>query len=153
MCSNKLKVKMQIWRICNIAILQFPEMVQFSGDIPTVRIGWDTRGWCILLPLVCLEFKTEKQSYRNNRTAGRISFYALHFRLFPFLAKQSQYTLDILDMYKFSTKESHLTLCQCCGSMTFWCGSGSADPCRWLMDPDPAIFVIDLQDASKKLIF
>ncbi len=28
-------------------------------------------------------------------------------------------------------------------------------PCLWLMDPDPdpAIFVIDLQDASKKLIF
>ncbi len=25
------------------------------------------------------------------------------------------------------------------GSMTFWCGSGSgpADPCLWLMDPDP----------------
>ncbi len=44
---------------------------------------------------------------------------------------------------------------QCCGSMTFWDGSGSADPCLWLMDPDPdpAIFVIDLQDASKKLIF
>ncbi len=28
---------------------------------------------------------------------------------------------------------------QCCGSMTFWggSGSGSADPCLWLMDPDP----------------
>ncbi len=23
------------------------------------------------------------------------------------------------------------------GSMTFWCGSGSADPCLWLMYPDP----------------
>ncbi len=44
---------------------------------------------------------------------------------------------------------------QCSGSMTFWCGSGSGDPCLWLvdLDPDPAIFVIDLQDASKKLIF
>jgi hypothetical protein len=48
--------------------------------------------------------------------------------------------------------------------MTFWCGSGSgsADPCLWLLDqdpdsdpdadPDPFIFVIDLQDANKKLI-
>jgi hypothetical protein len=31
------------------------------------------------------------------------------------------------------------------------------DPCLWLMDPepdsDPAIFVIDLLDANKKLIF
>ncbi len=44
---------------------------------------------------------------------------------------------------------------QCSGSMTFWWGSGSADPCLWLMDPDsdpdPAIFVIDLQNAYKKL--
>jgi hypothetical protein len=39
-----------------------------------------------------------------------------------------------------------------------WCGSGSgfADPCLWLMhldsdsDPDPAIFVIDVQDALAK---
>ncbi len=46
---------------------------------------------------------------------------------------------------------------QCSGSMTFSGGSGSSGPCFWLMDPDsdpdPAIFVIDLQDASKKLIF
>ncbi len=43
---------------------------------------------------------------------------------------------------------------QCSGSMTFWCGSRSksADPCLWIMDPDPAIFYIDLQDANKKLI-
>jgi hypothetical protein len=37
--------------------------------------------------------------------------------------------------------------------MTIWGGSGSSDPCFWLMDPDPAIFVIDLQDDSKKLLF
>ncbi len=39
------------------------------------------------------------------------------------------------------------SILQCCGSMTFWCGSGSMDPCLWLMDPDadpdPAIFIID----------
>ena len=37
----------------------------------------------------------------------------------------------------------------CCGSMTFWYGSGSAYPCLWLMDPDsdpdPSVFVIDLK--------
>jgi hypothetical protein len=40
-------------------------------------------------------------------------------------------------------------------SMPLTNGSGSADPCLWLIDPvsDPSIFVIDLQDASKKLIF
>ncbi len=50
---------------------------------------------------------------------------------------------------------------QCCGSMTFWCGSGSgsADPCLWLIDQDPdsdadpSIFIIDLQDANQKIIF
>ncbi len=33
-------------------------------------------------------------------------------------------------------------------------GSGSADPCLWLMDsdPDPSIFIIDLQDTNKKTI-
>jgi hypothetical protein len=34
------------------------------------------------------------------------------------------------------------------GSMPLINGSGS-----WILDLDPAIFVIDLQDASKKLIF
>ncbi len=34
---------------------------------------------------------------------------------------------------------------QCCGSMTFWCGSGSgsADPSLWLMDQDPRIHPSD----------
>jgi hypothetical protein len=42
---------------------------------------------------------------------------------------------------------------QCSGSMTFWYGSGSADPCLCQMDPAPAIFVIDLQAANKKKNF
>jgi hypothetical protein len=32
-------------------------------------------------------------------------------------------------------KTTSYTRKQCCGSMTFWCGSGSADPRLWLMDP------------------
>jgi hypothetical protein len=37
--------------------------------------------------------------------------------------------------------------------MTFWCGSGSGSAgfmtlCK--MDPDPDIFIIDIQDANKK---
>jgi len=27
-----------------------------------------------------------------------------------------------------------------------------ADPCQFGVDPDPSIFIIDLQDANKKLI-
>ncbi len=48
---------------------------------------------------------------------------------------------------------------KCCGSMTFWCGSGSgsgsADPCLWIMVPDsdldPAIFVTVLQETNKNI--
>jgi hypothetical protein len=57
---------------------------------------------------------------------------------------------------------------QCCGSMTFCygSGSGSADPCLRLIDkdpglrlmdpdsdPDPAIFVIELQEAFCLVFF
>ncbi len=42
---------------------------------------------------------------------------------------------------------------QCCGrgSMKFWYRYGSGDPYRRLMDPDPdpALFVSDLQDINK----
>ncbi len=47
------------------------------------------------------------------------------------------------------------TCAQCYGSMKFWYGSrsGSADPYLWLIDPDadpdPSIFVSDLQDINK----
>ncbi len=62
------------------------------------------------------------------------------------------YTFFLFFCINRSKKLYHM---QCSGSMTFWggSGSGSSDPCFWLMDPDPAIFVIDLQDDSKKLIF
>ncbi len=42
----------------------------------------------------------------------------------------------------------------CCGFMTFWFGSGSSDPCLWLMDsdPDPSVFIIVFSDANKQLI-
>jgi hypothetical protein len=37
--------------------------------------------------------------------------------------------------------------------MTFDVDPDPHYPCLWLMDPDPAIFTIDFQDASKKNIF
>jgi hypothetical protein len=45
---------------------------------------------------------------------------------------------------------------QCCGSVTWFSyGSGSADPCLWPIDPDPdpALFILDLQGTNKKLFF
>jgi hypothetical protein len=65
--------------------------------------------------------------------------------LMPFVG-----TDDIQEAFILSLQVNH-----CSGTMSFRCGSGSADPCLWLMapdpdsDPDPAIFVIDLQDAKK----
>ncbi len=45
---------------------------------------------------------------------------------------------------------------QCWGSVTFWCGSGSADPYLWLLDPDPypypASFFSDLK-MQKNIFF
>jgi hypothetical protein len=41
---------------------------------------------------------------------------------------------------------------QCWGSVTFWCGSGSADRYLWLANlaPDPTIFFSDFKDANNK---
>ncbi len=69
-----------------------------------------------------------------------------------------QCTVHIIWYLQIHTSWKDLTYYdQCCGSMTFWrgSGSGSAGPCLWLMDPDQdaAIFVIGLHDAYKKLIF
>ncbi len=47
--------------------------------------------------------------------------------------------------------------CQCCGSMTFWCGSGSgsgsADPCLLLMNPDPAFSSLTFELPTKQIFF
>ncbi len=56
------------------------------------------------------------------------------------------------DRGRTSSIAFHL-LKHCCGSVTFRYESGSADPYLWLMDSDPAIFVIDLQDANKNFFF
>ncbi len=42
---------------------------------------------------------------------------------------------NITHLNGFSKKTEHME--QCSGSITFWSGSGSADPCLWLMVPDP----------------
>ncbi len=47
----------------------------------------------------------------------------------------------------------HIPAKHCCGSMTFGVDPDPDPlmiPCLWLMDPDPSIFIIDLQDANKK---
>jgi hypothetical protein len=36
---------------------------------------------------------------------------------------------------KLRQQDKKVCILQCSGSMTFWCGSGSADPCLRLMDP------------------
>ncbi len=58
-------------------------------------------------------------------------------------------------VHRLALKVWNTSTNQCSGSMTFWGGSwsGSLDPSFWLLDPDPAIFIIELQHTSKKLIF
>ncbi len=69
----------------------------------------------------------------------------IRIRILPSTSKKIKKNLDC---YSFVTSFIHTCLKrqelfiiyfrsrQCCGSMTFWCGSGSADPCLWLMNPD-----------------
>ncbi len=57
-----------------------------------------------------------------------------------------------------SPKAVHLhCLLQCCGSATFWYGSGSADPYLWLTHPDLALdsatFVSNFSRRQQKLFF
>ncbi len=58
---------------------------------------------------------------------------------------------------KWAWQVSMFSTGQCCGSTTFHDfgvdPDPDPDPCLWLMDPGPPIFVTDLQEANKKLIF
>ncbi len=65
-----------------------------------------------------------------------------------------QSCMPLKEMLIFVNVPDCICFGQCCGSMTFWCGSGSGDPCLWLMDLDldPSIFIIDLQDTNKKRV-
>jgi hypothetical protein len=62
---------------------------------------------------------------------------------------------QVMDLHASYTLQGLIN--QCCRSMTFWGGSGSADPCLVLMDPDanpdPALFVIDLPKMPTKNYF
>ncbi len=57
------------------------------------------------------------------------------------------------DDYNWVEGVNRCTQLQCCGSVTFWYRSGSADLCLWTVDPNPAIFVLDVQDANKLFCF
>jgi hypothetical protein len=73
---------------------------------------------------------------------GPLVVYHSHFRQWPHSRKLLQTSANLL--FVQSTN-------QCWGSVTFWYGSGSADLSLCPKDPDPVIFVRDLQDANKKL--
>ncbi len=62
---------------------------------------------------------------------------------------------DRLYSWGYKYESASLFIKQWCGSPKFWYGSGSADlyGTHWLMDPDPATFVSDLQDVNKNLVF
>ncbi len=91
----------------------------------------------------------------------------LKFLYFDFFQIMNYYIQDCTGNFQGKIKIHYLTVLRIHdisvwiriwirGSMplTNGSGSGSADPCLWIMDPDPdsAIFVIDLQDGNKKKI-
>jgi hypothetical protein len=60
----------------------------------------------------------------------------------------------VLDVTLYNTGRWRLAFYQCCGPMTFWCGSGSTDPCLWLWLMDPLFssltFKLPTKNALKK---
>ncbi len=56
---------------------------------------------------------------------------------------------------KYSTGDIIPLKVQCCGSVTVWFGSGSADPYHSLTDPDPLLFssVADKQPKKCKIVY
>ncbi len=73
--------------------------------------------------------------------------------------KQERRQESLVSRYCYRSQHLAKLLCvkkrQCCGFVTFWHGSRSADPYLSLTDTDPApgIFLSDLQDADKKEVF
>ncbi len=65
------------------------------------------------------------------------------------LKKLVPYSIHYRDTHP-SSPDPHRYV-QSSGSMTFWYGYGSSDPCHWLTDPD--LFVSDLQDTNKNIFF
>ncbi len=61
-----------------------------------------------------------------------------------------QHNINLKKLINSGTKTQEK---QCSGSMAFRYGSGSGALYLWLTDPDPALSVIDLQDANEKNIF
>jgi hypothetical protein len=69
------------------------------------------------------------------------------------LAKSNLHNICYLKIFLSPIQILNISAKQCSRFMTFWYGSGSADPCLFIIDPDSAIFVIDPQEGNKKLNF
>ncbi len=114
--------------------LTFKGLELWKGDAPLFGLVQNTTEQMQRFLVIILWRQKSKIPIRKDK---------IKFRKFP---------LSLGTISKYGTAYTVSTY-QCCGSMTFWCGSGSgsADQCLWLMDPDPdpAIFVIHLQDANK----
>ncbi len=91
-----------------------------STSAPAHRPGPAYQSWSI-------ENKTQLTPNQccGSGSVGSICFWASWIRILLSSSKKSKRNLN---SYCFM---------QCCGSLTFWGGSGSSDPCLWRMDPDP----------------
>ncbi len=132
------KVKLSIFQPLFCTILTWKVKLSIFQPYFVTILAWKVK-LSIFLALFCL--LTTRCSFPEFRI--RIDVSATSFSFFQML---------IFSILLVIERRFYLSFYQCCGSMTFWPGSGSADPCLWRMDPDPVIFVIGLQGAYKKLI-
>jgi hypothetical protein len=84
--------------------------------------------WALLLGKAKSNAKTELEKLKmKDLTCAELIKETTSGLIFP-----SPFNFIILSCEKYAKTDSQRGTRQCCGSMTFWYGSGSADPCLWL---------------------
>jgi hypothetical protein len=131
-----------LWPECIILVLFWPESPQYGVLIPLGTVGDDRKNLAIFPESLWYLKKTRKilqVIHQVKRTQKSFHVYFNKVHLDPVFQNQILNFKSVLRIRDILA------------------GSGSADPCLWLIDPDPdpnpAIFVIDLQDDNKKLLF
>ena len=150
----------QAWLSFHHSIKNAPPPLPFSKAVHHANQGhWSSRGLCVLS--VYSNYPSPLKDKKRGSPVLR-SWLRIRIRLgyvfiwvsgsgsvFRILIR-IKYTDFILKSYARSANSAKTSVAD---PWNYLSGSGSADLCLWLMDPDPAIFVIDLQVANKKQNF
>ncbi len=117
-----------------ISLISYSSSLAFSNTFPTL--------FALLIFLLFYGYlfkKKKSKAFQHVYVLQRFGFYAgyceTYFESFESLCSGIAGDSPMFSMFRHWSKTKY----QCCGSMTFWggSGSGSADPCLRLMDPDP----------------